>query len=379
MNLNILFVDDDDKLRTDLVKIFDKEVIGDHTLITSGASTFEEGMNLVVENDYDIAILDLYKGDPKEGNEKLGLEMLKQIQSVAFIPVIFYSGLTKDLAGIESEVVGVVNKGHGGIDQLKVEIERIITSKIALLKGQIYGHLRESLRQYFWETVHSEKKFFEPVKDDISLGYLLLRRFSNSLSKENIKKLLGDNRIKTDKAHPMEFYIFPLDADPKKEEYQAGEIIKKDGQYYVILTPDCDLVLRSNGLRKADKVLLATAKQFNSLPDYIKYSDLKKKKDRTEKENNQMLPNLEGKLKNWMGNRGGEQDRFFFLPSTPFLENLVIDFQIKTMVDYNDLNSFNRIAKLDLPYAQSMVSSFIRYYNRIGFPDIDSEYVIKSL
>ena len=84
MNLNILFVDDDDKIRTNLVKIFDKEVIEGHTLITSGASTFEEGMNLVIENDYDIVILDLYKGEPIDGNEKLGLDILKQIPVSGF-------------------------------------------------------------------------------------------------------------------------------------------------------------------------------------------------------------------------------------------------------------------------------------------------------
>ena len=377
MNLRILFIDDEEKIRTNLVKIFDNETIGGHTLVAESAETFEIGMDKISKRDYDIIILDLCKGEPSETAEKPGYAVLKLVQSLAFVPVIFYSGLTKDLADFASEVIGVVNKGDG-VDKLKSEIERIITSKIALLKGQIYGHLRESLRQYFWETVHAEKKVFEPIKNDISLGYLLLRRFSNSLSKENIKQLLGDDKIKTDKAHPMEFYIFPIDADPTKEEYQAGEILEKDGQYYAILTPDCDLVLRSSGLRKADKILLATTTLFKSLPDFAKYSQLKNKQDRTEKEN-QQLPNLEGKLKNWMGNRGGEQDRFFFLPSTPFIDNLVIDFQVKTMIGYEDLKSYRRVAKLDLPFAQSMISSFIRYYNRIGFPDIDAEYVLENL
>jgi hypothetical protein len=377
MNLRTLFIDDEEKIRTNLVKIFDGETIGGHTIVAESADTFEIGMDKISKRDYDIIVLDLCKGEPNEASKKPGYDILKQIQSLAFIPVIFYSGLTKNLVGLSSEVIGVVNKGDG-VEKLKSEIERIITSKIALLKGQIYGHLRESLRQYFWETVHAEKRVFEPIKDDISLGYLLLRRFSNSLSKENIKQLLGDDKIKTDKAHPMEFYIFPVNADSTKEEYQAGEILEKDGQYYAILTPDCDLVLRSNGLRKADKILLATTKPFNSLTDFTKFCELKKKENRTEKEN-QQLPNLEGKLKNWMGNKGGEQDRFFFLPSTPFIENLVIDFQVKTMLDYNDLKSYHRVAKLDLPYAQSMISSFIRYYNRIGFPDIDSDYVIQNL
>ena len=283
MNLRTLFIEDEEKIRTNLVKIFDGETIGGHTIVAESADTFEIGMDKISKRDYDIIVLDLCKGEPNEASEKPGYDILKQIQSLAFIPVIFYSGLTKDLVGLSSEVIGVVNKGDG-VDKLKAEFERIITSKIALLKGQIYGHLRESLRQYFWETVHAEKKVFEPIKDDISLGYLLLRRFSNSLSKENIKQLLGDDKIKTDKAHPMEFYIFPVNADPTKEEYQAGEILEKDGQYYAILTPDCDFVLRKDGSRKADKILLANSKKFNSFPDFIKYSELKIKPNKTVQE-----------------------------------------------------------------------------------------------
>jgi hypothetical protein len=377
MQLHTLFIDDEEKIRTNLVKIFNGETIGEHTIVADSADTFEIGMDKISKRDYDIIILDLCKGEPSETGEKPGYDILKQVQSLAFVPIIFYSGLTKDLTDLSSEVIGVVNKGDG-VEKLKLEIERIINSNIALLKGQIYSHLKESLRQYFWETVHAEKKVFEPIKNDISLGYLLLRRFANSLSKENIKQLLGDNKIKTDKAHPMEFYIFPVNVDPLIEEYQAGEILKKDGQYYAVLTPDCDLILRSNGTRKADKILLATAKDFKSLPDFTKYDELRKNRNRNEKENQQIL-NLEGKLKTWMSNRGGEQDRCFFLPSTPFIENLVIDFQVKMMVDYNELKAFQRVAKLDLPYAQSMISSFIRYYNRIGFPDIDADYVISKI
>lgn len=50
------------------------------------------------------------------------------------------------------------------------------------------------------------------------------------------------------------------------------------------------------------------------------------------------------------------------------------------MVEYELLNAnYTRIAKLDNPFAQSMTASFIRYYNRIGFPDIDVEYVLNKL
>jgi CheY-like chemotaxis protein len=377
MELKTLFIEDNEVLSKNLKNYFDGEQFSGNTLKTENTIKFDDGVKLIHQFDYDLIILDLYS-DAEIVDESAGRKVLEVIQKLAFIPVIFYTGHAHKIQDLVSEVVGVVNKGEG-FDNLKVEIQRIVDSKIALLKSQIYNHLRESLRQYFWQTVHVDKKFFEPIKDDISLGYLLLRKFANSLSKENIKELLGDDKIKIDKAHPMEFYLFPVNADPLKEEYQAGEILEKDGNFYVILTPDCDFVLRKDGSRKADKILLASTQQFKAMSDFTKYSALKIKKDKTQKEANEQLPNLEGKLKQWMANNCGDKDRFFFLPSTPFIENLVIDFQLKTMIEYIELKSFRRIAKLDLPYAQSMISSFIRYYNRIGFPDIDSDYVIKNI
>lgn len=359
MELSILFVEDEEKIRQNLIEIFDQDSIGGHSLKASGARTFEEGIEMIQNSDYDIVVLDLYKGTPSEDGERLGLEVLKQIQSKAFIPVIFYSGLTKDLRELASEVVGIVNKGEG-IEKLKSELERIISSNLALIKPQIYNHIRESLRQYFWETVHSDNQIFAPGKIDASLGYLLLRRIANSLSKENIKALLNDERIEADKTHPMEFYIYPT----ANGEYEAGEILYRDEVYYVILTPSCDFVCAGNRGRKAEKVLLAVATPLKNTEFYRKYENNKNRDNRQ---------NLSQVIESRKG------DRYFFLPGTPFIDHLLLDFQDKELVKYEDLENFQRVAKLDDPFAQSMISSFIRYYNRIGFPDVDAEYVLNNL
>lgn len=359
MKLNILFVDDDDKLRTSLIEIFNEQSIEGHILNATGAQTFEEGITLVSNYDYDIIILDLYQGAPIEGNEKLGLKVLKQIQSVAFIPVIFYSGLTKDIADLESEIVGIVNKGDG-IKKLTEEITRIIRSNIALIKGKVYEHIRITLKDYFWNTVHNEKAIIGPIKDDVSIGYLLLRRLAYSLSKENIKILLGDEKIDQEKAHPMEFYIYPSDSG----EYEAGEILLKETNYYVTLTPSCDFINTKKGGRKVGQVLLVLATSLKETEELKKYMESKSSGNYND-------------LARVIESRKG--DRYFFLPGTPFIDNHILDFQNKTMVSYDELKTFQRIAKLDMPFAQSMISSFSRYYNRIGFPDIDSDYIIKNM
>lgn len=356
MKLQILFIEDNDEYRQSMVDYFDEEKIGQHTLKTEGAATFENGIERLQQGDYDIVVLDLYKGDPSENAEKLGLTVLAEIQKIAFIPVIFFSGLTKDITDLRSEVVGIVNKGEG-FEALSSELERIISSNLALIKGQIYGHVKESLREYFWDTVHARKQVFVQGQDDFSLGYLLLRRLAISLSKEKIKLLLGDDKINPDKAHPMEFYIYP----PTNYEYEAGEILLKNGHYYVILTPSCDFVCRAGSTRKAERILLARAFPLNQQPEFARFEA-----NRT--------PSNRDSLKRVI--ESAKSDRYFFLPGTPFMENLLIDFQNKELVLYDELATFERVAKLDDPFAQAMISSFIRYYNRIGYPDIDADYVL---
>ncbi|MDX9882308.1 MAG: hypothetical protein RBS73_09595 [Prolixibacteraceae bacterium] len=357
MELRTLFIEDNEQLSINLKKYFNGEKFSGHTLIAENTILFEDGISLIEQSDYDLIVLDLYK-DGINIDETAGIKVLEKIRSIAFVPVIFFTGHSHKIQDIKSEVVGVVNKGDG-FDNLRTEIQRIIDSKIALLKKHVYNHLKESLRQYFWDTVDVNKNVFNASKSDASLGYLLLRRFANSLSKKNIKQILGDDKIKPDKTHPMEFYIFPSNDG----EYESGEILFHDDVYYLILTPTCDFIEEGNRKRKVEKVLLAKAIYLEETESFKKY------KANTEKYRQGLAELIESR----------KSDRYFFLPGTPFLPNLLLDFQNKLTINYEELYTFSRIAKLDDPFAQSMVSSFVRYYNRIGFPDIDSDYVIKNL
>lgn len=361
MTLKVLFVEDDEKIGPNLISIFKNIEIGGYYIKPELKTTFEEGISSISTTDYDIVVLDLYQ-DKGVKDEEAGLKVLNSIRQTAFVPVIFYTGHAHKISDLSSEIVGIVNKSDE-IDDLIKEFTRIISSNIALLKGKIYKHLRESLRQYFWETVDNQKSIFRPGKSDVSLGYLLLRRFAHSLSKENIKQLLGDDNIKIDKVHPMEFYIFPVNV----KEYEAGEIIVRNGYKYIMLTPSCDYVLRmkkdKSTYRDVGRVLLARIFPLSICDEYVRHKAAPSKQ-------------TENNLKDLITNK---KPRFFFLPGTPFLENSIIDFQNKTMVEYEDLPKFERLTKLDDPYAQSMITSFIRYYNRIGFPDIDTEYVLANI
>lgn len=365
-NLNILYVEDDENNRQDLVSVLQDEILCNFNIMIEAVDTFDNAIDRIISNHYHIIILDIYKGKPDDGGEEAGLEILKQIQGKCFVPVIFYSGNTKNVRDLKSQIVGVVTKGDEGVEGLKQEIERLVKFNLPFVKENIHDYLENEFKTYFWKIIHEERGKFSPDRNDFSLGYLILRKFGRSLTKDTISQILGDKNLKNDRVHPMEFYLYPTD---ETTEYECGEILQKDDDVFVILTPSCDFIERfdkkgKNIGRKTEKVLLTKTIGITSTDEHIKYLNNKNK------DNQKNLISL-------IECRRG--DRFFFLPKTPFIDNRIIDFQHQEIVDFNDLKNYTRLAKLDSPYAEAMISSFIRYFDRIGFPDIDSDLIIAEI
>lgn len=360
MIIRILHIDDDDKVCKQISELLNGESVEGHTLRIKYVNRFEEGIALLSEQNFDLVILDLFRGKPEEGNiDRPGEEVLKAIKASCFVPVIFFTGLVKPVEQLKSDIVKVVRKGDG-IDALREAMNEIFSSRLPFLKQQLFDYTREVLRSYFWDFVHPNWKILEKVKDEISLGYLAIRRLAISLSKEKMAGFLKDPKILPNKVHPMEFYIFP----PVREEFETGDILMDDQKrFYVILTPSCDFISR-DGPCKAENVMLAECFLLKGTREYKKYQQAQ-------------TPENKKDLIRLVESRRG--DRYFFLPKAPFIENSILDFQQVLMIKTGELNKLSKLARLDDPFAQSMLASFIRYYNRIGFPDIDSDYILRNL
>ena len=220
--LKLLYVEDDKDNRNDLVKILQDETLDDFKIIIEAIDTFESAIKKIESSQYHIVILDIFKGNPRDNGEKAGLQVLQQIQNKCFLPVIFYSGNTKDVRELRSQIVGVVTKGDGGFDELKEEIKRLVKFNLPFIKEKVHHYLENEFKDYFWSIIHEERDKFKPDNKDFSLGYLMLRKFGTSLSKEKISEILGDVTLNDKKVHPMEFYIYPTDVE---QEYECGEIL----------------------------------------------------------------------------------------------------------------------------------------------------------
>ena len=358
--IKILYVDDDIENFNDLKDVLNGKTVNGYEITIDSEIYFEHAVEKSLE--YNLIILDLFKGNAMSGGVDKGSAIYESIRSSIFVPIIFYSANPASVAHLRSQVLGVANK-LDDIESLLSEIERLTKHNLPLLKGKVHAFIEDEFKKYFWGTIQPKNNIFKPEADDLSLGYMLLRNMADTLSRDNIRQLLGDDTVKEDKVHPMEFYIYPTDTTT---EYQTGEIIKnkETDEIFVILTPSCDFIKRGTSERKVDHILLLKTILLTETKEYKRYN---KDKDKYTESLKQFINSSKG-------------DRYFFLPQTPFIENRVIDFQNKEIVSYEQLcANFERIAKLDNPYAQSMSATYTRYYNRIGFPDIDCDYILGLL
>lgn len=354
-------IDDDENLCKDTKELLESENIKTENIIVEYETDFDSGFKNIKKNHYDLIILDVYKGKAGTSNPyKLGKEeVFVKIKQYDFIPIIFYTGIIGDVKDLESEIVKIVRKGDG-TDKLIEQITAIINSEFFGIKKKLDNYIRESIRNYLWDFVHDEWDSIKGIKDELSMGYLLMRRLAKSLSKEQIKIILGDSKISSDKIHPMEVYIYP---PFKLDEYETGDILKKDNMLYVILTPSCDFVIR-NDKRKTDCAILA---KCTPLSEFDEFNQCKADKSSKTKKNN-LLKIIDS-----------SQTKYYFLPETPFIKNHIVDFQELLTEKYGNLKNYERIARIDDPFVQSMVSSFIRHYNRIGTPDLDYDYIFDHI
>jgi hypothetical protein len=216
----------------------------------------------------------------------------------------------------------------------------------------------------------------------VSLKYILLRRLGKNLSTKLARMAAEDPEFKDSHKHPMEFYIYPV----IDGEYETGDLVKsKEGnEHYAVLTPSCDLVSRG-GKRNADAIMLVHARNFKTLPEYVTMKELQTKSDELKKQGKDLskeeagqLRNIPINLKNYIA--PGKKDRYFFLPKTPFIPALIVDFQQKKSVTYEQLvGEYDRVATLDDPISQAVQASYTRYFSRVGYQDLDIEYALAQL
>lgn len=392
MTLEILYIDDDIVSSNSTKELLETTSIAGDNLSVRIINDFDIAMHELEQRDYSLVILDLCEGPAEDSNtNQPGSLILRELKTKKFVPVIFFTGLPHAVRYLESTVVKIVSKGDGFV-ALQKEIKKIFETGIPNIQHEIDEHVRETLRSYFWDFVDTKYEMFKHIGNEVSLNYLLLRRLSISISKDQMIKRIDCCRESLDIAHPMEVYIYP----PLEGEFGTGDILKIDSRLLIILTPACDFVIRDKRSRKADRILVAECTYLKDLFQCKEYLESKIQSEEAQKnltkckgnreEETRLNEELKTKRKKCKDNENKLTEifkkrvpRYFFLPKTPFIDNCIVDFQKVESISYDELKGYEIVATLDSPFVQALTSSFNNYYARIGFPDYDVKSIFENI
>lgn len=372
----LLFVDDDDVTCRQVKEYLEGETIlaADDRPRVETLTDFGSALEELEVHRVDLLMLDVRLGPHEETREEeAGITTLEAVRKRCFVPVVFYTALPHRVRELGTPVVRVVDKTDG-LSRLLETVREIFATGLPAVNRALIRHLETVQRDYMWDFVAEHWGQFGDTPDRTALAYLLARRLAMSLSGPGIRQLaqdLGDASraaVTEGCVHPMEYYLIPPVAPaPLTGDLYQGEIGDEKG-YWILLTPSCDL---ATGREKADWVLLARCVPLAEQAEYQKWE--KSLPDPS----NKVKKGLQDLLRN--SRRDAQKERFHFLPGALTVPDLVVDFQQLMTLPRSQLGGLERLASLDGPFAGELPARFVRYFGRLGTPDLDLNIILSRL
>jgi len=332
-DFKLMVVEDDDQdfeTCRDCVSDFQKEKSCQIDLVR--CISFEKAAERL-DSSFDGAIIDLTLSGEGDG----GTKVIAQIAELRLrIPVAVLTG-TPDAADEAFTYIGVFKKGEKDASY-SVLLDRFWeihnTGLTEIMGGR--GEIETKLSVVFQKNILSQiDVWVDYAKKDITrTKKALLRYVLNHLT-----SLLDDDTP----FFPEEFYIVPSLTD----DILTGSIVKnkETGIISVILTPACDLVIRSNGKYKTDRILLISIEDYEI---YNQKGDIEKRQKNVKELYLHYMP----EIKNFKGG---------------FLNFRKIQ---AISPDEFDLSYGKPCMQVSPSFLKDIISRFSAYYARQGQPDI---------
>ena len=367
--LKLLIVEDNEeqiKLYKDAIDEFNAG--SDIKINIEIGNNLEEGLKQIRTNDFDTAIIDLRLGS--EDMTGKGKQIIKEIKSNLRFPVFVLTAYPGDLDGnlaIPNVFYKVYEQTKKDTIEVLEEMTDIYKTGITKIMGR-RGIIEETLQKVFWGNIAKNMEYWKKeVENKDKIEKVLSRHILAHL----VESLKLTEEGKFEKYHPAEVYIMP----PVKKDFFTGDILKdKDsGEYFLILTPACDMELRQKkdgenrvSYRNADKIILAKLIKFNQVQEvkaYIENQSNKKKKE----------------VKEYIKNT--KKGRYHYLPSFGTqIPGFLIDFQDINRINPEELTvNYDRVASIDEPFLKDIIARFTSYYARQGSPDFDIDIILEKL
>jgi hypothetical protein len=341
-NFKLLVVEDDEKaLQTyrDTIDVYIKK--NSCQIDLKICKNTDEAIG-ILDSSFDGAIIDLKLGtDPDAGNKVID-SIFKQFR----IPIAIMTG-TPANADVHPYVT-VCKKGVVGYDKVLDSLLEVHKTGITKILGG-RGEIEKVMNRVFWENILPQLHIWKSYAKDGKPTERALLRFTLN----HLMELLDED---CRNCFPEEMYITP----PLYKGIKCGSIVKHktNSKYFIVLSPSCDLVIRTNGDFKTDKILICEIDDF----DTIKNNLLSGITNRDKKLN---------KTKELLKNNYTEY--YHWLPKHQIFKGGFVNFRWAQTIDKNAVKTdFEEpTIQVSSAYVKDIQARFSIYYARQGQPDFD--------
>lgn len=332
---------------------------------------FDEAEDRLREEQFDLVILDVKDTGGGVAStrdlEGRGRELYERIAETRWIPVIFYTGVPEQVRSLDSPpLVRVVTKNR--LEEITEAVRDALTSGVPSLTRRLGALVDQQMRAFLRKEIAPNwGDMAESDQEEIAL--VLVHRLAAWLKENAIRELdgvLGDSGGSTvGHSSAARMYLKP----PVTHHVTAADILlDSDGGWWVVLTPACDLY--------EDPPSAQTDKPRTAKAEFVRVA----KAD---------LLSRSSLVAEWRASGEGRQrvtdafradhNRYRVLPKYPDIPDLLVDFENVRSVPLVDVRQWKRVATLDSPFAEAMLTAHSRAVGRIGTPDINFERLKEEL
>lgn len=351
MSIRLLIIEDDPaQIQTYQDVIDQHNKTSESKFEYSLCRTFEQGISALKSPDYDAAIIDLKLSNSEQYE---GKTLVESVYKKLRIPIVVYSGSLPQIEHIEENALLKKAVRTERLSNVLSEIISIYNTGItSLLRPS--GKVDNQLTEIFWNHLANDLDIWKKHNNPETLLRYILSHFHEYLEIDSG----GDFQ----EYHPSEVFIRPT----IKKNSHTGDVIEFDGQFYLILTPACDMVINYKNddegkkvpFRKADSMLLAPLYEFDVRKRCLN------KKGEVDK----------SKIESFVSNG---HYRYHYLPPYLNKNGFLVDFQNLRSLGFHE--KYKTVASISTPFIKDIIARFSNYYSRQGQPTFNQKSIIESL
>ncbi|MEU6341815.1 hypothetical protein ABZ883_12810 [Streptomyces sp. NPDC046977] len=369
----VLIVEDEVDIAEELSEMLVEELSDLGTLDIHVENDFDEAERLLEAQAFDMVVLDVRdatrRGSAAHPNLQ-GRELYDRIAKTRWVPVVFCTGLAEQVSDLaQPPLIQVVPKNR--LEEAVTAIREGLESGVPVLTRHITALVDEHVRGFLRDEIAPNWDRLGVV-DRAQIAPVLVHRLAAWL-KENAVEALGaalgsSGDPVMGHASTARMYLMP----PVTKHVTAADVLRDpQDSWWLVLTPACDLYEdlpgAGNRAAKAEYVRLAKAVPLSEAPLIARWIEAGSP-GKGSRERNVALEMFRD-----------NNARYRILPKYLDIPDLLVDFEIVQSVPLAEVRSWTRVATLDSPFAEAMLTSHGHTVARIGTPVVDFENIKQSL